>query len=174
MTEWRPVLGWEERYEVSNSGLVRKRGGQEIGQWASKAGYMHVRLSKPRAQLMVHRIVAGAFLGPPKAKLVVNHIDNNPANNSVQNLEWCTQAENLQHAANQGRLIGRYYWRGKRTPVAKLSDAQVRQLRRERAINGTSYQKLGQMFGISKQAAGRCVSGETYADVLPQPPKDTP
>ena len=51
-------------------------------------------------QRPVHRLVADAFLPVVVGKDVINHIDGNKMNNSVMNLEWCTQSENVQHAIN--------------------------------------------------------------------------
>lgn len=54
----------------------------------------------------VHRLVAITHLSPARPEQIeVNHIDNNPSNNNVSNLEWCTAKENINHAARQGRLV---------------------------------------------------------------------
>jgi hypothetical protein len=94
----------------------------------------------------------------------VNHLDCDRANNHAQNLEWCTQLENLKHSANLGRMQ-RDYWKGRRSPNAALSDAQAREIRRIYAEGNSSWESIGRMFEISKRAVGRIVNGETYADV---------
>lgn len=162
--EWQPVDGWPQ-YEVSRCGRVRKKNGKECGQWLNNHGYALVRLSRPRAMLRVHRLVAGAFIPNPHHKPCVNHLNNDRSDNRAENLEWCTQAENIRHADNQGRMQ-RDYWSGKRPPVAALSDEQVRDLRATYSAGGVSLEALGHMFGISKRAAHRCVKQETYSDVL--------
>lgn len=61
-------------------------------------GYLGVTFGQPRVQFYVHRLVAEAFLVKPTEKHIVNHKDGNKANNSLDNLEWVTYTENLQHA----------------------------------------------------------------------------
>jgi hypothetical protein len=159
--EWRPVPGWETRYEVSSIGQVRKVTGGAVGLFLSDRGYLIARLSGPRAQKLAHRLVALAFIPPVPGKPDVNHIDNNRANNVVANLEWCTHAENLSHMARQGRRRG---WpKGVRSPAAKLSDGTVRAIRTDRAA-GASYSALAERHGTSKRTIGRILNGKDYRD----------
>lgn len=70
-----------------------------------RKGYCRVKLSKPIfGRFLVHRIVAETFIPNPNNLSIINHIDNNPSNNNINNLEWCTQSTNLLHAQKQGRL----------------------------------------------------------------------
>lgn len=161
--EWRPVVGGGS-YEVSNLGRVRTSTGRMLGQWKSDTGYMMTRLRAPRRLVRVHRLVAQAFCDNPDGKPSVNHIDADTTNNASSNLEWCTQKENIAHADRLGRMC-RDYWTGKRSPSASLSDDQVREMRRLYGDGGISLEAVGRVFGVSKRAAGRAISRETYADV---------
>jgi hypothetical protein len=51
----------------------------------------------------VHRLVALTYLPNPKNYLVVRHLDNNPLNNHVSNLDWCTQSTNIKQSYYDGR-----------------------------------------------------------------------
>ena len=110
--EWRPVLGWEGLYEVSNFGRVRSLprvvpkkdgktytcGGKLLNQFLHHE-YFVVRL-RYRAEgviAYVHRLVAEAFVYGFFEGAVVNHKDENTHNNSVDNLEWCTNTYNLHY-----------------------------------------------------------------------------
>ena len=71
-------------------------------------GYLAVSLLKKgkRKNKRVHRIVAETFLNNnDKNKNVVNHIDGDKTNNNINNLEWCTQQENVQHALKTGLAV---------------------------------------------------------------------
>lgn len=168
---WRPVDGYEGKYEVSDDGRVRKVCGKELGQWLSELGYCRVRLSAPRAMILVHRLVAKAFIPNPDDKPFVNHIDCCRSNNKAENLEWCTQAENLKHSELLGRMKRGFAQKGKRSFNAKLSDNQAAQIREEYAAGGISLEKLALKHGTSKRTAHRIVNFHTYKP-LPPPPED--
>ena len=149
-------------YQVSETGLVRKTACKTlIGQYLNHGGYPLVRLSKPRKEFFVHRIVALTFIPSIEGKTTVNHIDCNPENNRVPNLEWCTQGENVMHS----RGLGRYpdsYWKGKRSPSAKLSDKTADLIRKDYSAGGTSYQKLATKHGTNKKTVMRIINGVSY------------
>ena len=164
---WKDVVGYEGKYEVSNTGQVRKCSGEVIGQWIDSKGYPLVRLSNPRKVLPVHRIVAFAFIEKPEGKNVINHIDFVTHNNCVDNLEWCTQAENIKHSRDAGRYPDNY-WKGKRSPNAKISDNLAFKIRDEYKQGGISQQKLGDKYGVSKRTVNRIVNNMSYVPLPPE------
>lgn len=91
-------------YEASNLGRIRNaKTGRILKPFDDGRGYMLIDLE--RKQFRVHRIIATTFLinDNPNEKTVVNHKDENPLNNCVDNLEWCTQEYNLNYGTCQER-----------------------------------------------------------------------
>ncbi len=110
MEIFKKIIGYEDRYEVSNYGNVKsklryKRNCDKILKQAIRNSYKFVRLTdefKKVKSFSVHRLVAKAFILNPKHKPEVNHIDGNKINNNETNLEWCTSSENQKHAYDTG------------------------------------------------------------------------
>lgn len=94
--EWRPIVGYEGLYEVSNLGRVR-RASWKIVHGTDFKGYRRINLTKDGKQktFLIHRLVAEAFIPNEHEYRVINHKDECPSNNCIDNLEWCTQKHNM-------------------------------------------------------------------------------
>ena len=110
--EWRPVVGFENVYMVSNYGNVKgviRSGstGNILKPSTNGSGYLSVGLyNHPyHRTCTVHRLVAMAFIPNPENKRTVNHIDGNKRNNRADNLEWATHGENHRHAYRTGLKV---------------------------------------------------------------------
>lgn len=108
---WKKVKGYEGCYEVSNMGNIKSLYSNKIlkpNKIKRNKNYTAVTINLSRFGIstshLVSRIVATAFIPNPKYKPQVNHIDFNPQNNNVTNLEWCTARENYLHSKNAGRM----------------------------------------------------------------------
>ena len=125
MEEWKTVIVNGEvynNYMVSNLGRIKSLSYNRTKQektlkQSQQKGYLYVKLAKngEMKSEIVHRLIAKTFISNPKNKPQVNHKDGNKLNNSVSNLEWCTNGENQKHAFNNGLKRRKF---GKENPNA--------------------------------------------------------
>lgn len=162
---WEPVVGYEGKYEVSDLGRVRSVDRHVFQQGKSvfyngvimtpsvnNSGYLTIRLSRNNKKkgLLIHRIVAEAFLENPNGLPCVNHKDENKLNNNLQNLEWCTMSYNVNYgtatirrARKMGNKIAQYNLKGNLVATYYSSGDAERNT------------------GIAKSAIKDCANGKT-------------
>ena len=99
---WKPVSGFQKRYEVSNTGRIKSlRSGEIIKSCIDTWGYhqIHMSIQGKKVVRSLHREVAAQFIG--KIYDQVDHIDGNKNNNCVSNLRLCTRRENMNFYYNK-------------------------------------------------------------------------
>lgn len=155
---WKPVQGFEGRYEVSSFGRIKalerklhyKDG--RTGKLSEKIlrgtcmniGYMSITFDS-KTRRFVHQVVAQAFLGAAEYRQTVNHKDGNKINNHVENLEWATYKENNNHA----RKTGLNNQHGEKTNLSKYSDQFIGAVRNVHNKYSPNYEDLGRLFGLT-------------------------
>lgn len=181
MEQWKDILGYEEYYEVSNLGRVRSKERilphnindgnyvkkPKILKTQEKKGYEFVAIciDGVRKALPVHRLVAKAFLPNPENKPQVNHIDGNKLNNRLDNLEWATAKENVDHAVRTGLIK-----KGSRSHRAVLNEDIVREIKIKLNNGDTQIsivRWLEATYGIkvSRGLIGRISNGTLWSQV---------
>lgn len=106
---WKPVKGYEDFYEISNLGNVKSlRRNIILKQRLNNKGRYYVNLSDGISQYkskMIYRLVAEAFIPNPNNLPQINHKDENPKNNKLDNLEWCTAKYNVNYGNRTKKSI---------------------------------------------------------------------
>lgn len=107
--EWRDVVGYEGKYQVSSLGRVRNSLTLKVLKNTNNRGYQSVGLfssvKKRQLTYLVHRLVALSFIENPNGLLIINHKDENRGNNRVENLEWCDNYYNNSYGTKNERML---------------------------------------------------------------------
>jgi hypothetical protein len=153
--EWRSIFGWEQWYEISNHGRLRRiayaqHRNRVMSPSPNSDGYLSTMLSRPdrRQCVGIHRLVAAAFIGKCPRGMEVNHIDGVKTNNAAWNLEFVTSRRQKIHALALG------LWHTKVTPEI------VRTIRAE-SLHLTQ-KAIGMKYGIDQSTVSRIVNGHRW------------
>jgi hypothetical protein len=143
---WKPIKGFEGRYDVSNLGRIRsylKRGpGKGTPRFLKgriRSGYTRVSLIDWKNDCDVHTLVLSAFSGPRPDGYVCCHKDNNKQNNCIDNLEWGTQSHNSKDFGTQAC--------GERQGNSKLHPLDVIVIRERRKL-GLTFADISKYYNI--------------------------
>lgn len=168
---WRPVVGYEGIYSVSDYGKVRREkyayghlAGKILnGDW-DRFGYHRVVLfrenqgGRGKERCSSHRLVLSAFVGPANGRQC-NHKNGIKNDNRLENLEWVTSSENHRHAFD---VLGKIVARGATHCHAKLNEDQVRSIR-QRCANGEKQSSLAREFRLNHVTVGDIVRRKNWA-----------
>lgn len=172
--QWLDVAGYIGLYQVSNLGRIRSLDRvvrRKDGRHQSYAGrilspfhgtsnrYYQVQLSKDGSpkKMLVHRIVAAAFIHEIPDGYEVNHIDGDVQNNAACNLAIVLHQQNIDHSIAMG-LKDDY---GEKHTNSKLTNQEAAYIRSQYR-DGVKQVDLARMFGISKQAVNNIVHNKSY------------
>lgn len=179
--EWRPLPGkWSHlNYEVSNLGRIRSLyTGRAMSQRVDSHGYCCVSLSEEghgSRTIVVHPLVARAFVGPRENGNWVNHKNGVKSDNRADNLEWVTPGENVRHAWNTGLCEqnresskAMKMTRTKRGDLINgrrlFDDATVVEIREKRK-QGAGISVLAREYGCGAPTMYQLLAGNTYKNV---------
>ena len=153
METWRDIEGYEGRYQVSDHGNVRSLDYRRTGkprnllQFDTGGGYYCVALyrNRKRKEYKVHRLVALAFCknARPGEFTLVNHKDENPANNRADNLEWCDNLYNINYGTRNSRIS------------ASLTKSEVHKANTMKQSKGVRCVETGETFYSVREAERR-------------------
>lgn len=189
----RDIKGYEDLYAVTEDGRVwaypRKRSSKN-GLWLKqqvlivtknrvksyKCYTVLLYKDKKSKRFLVHRLVAQAYILNPGNKPEVNHINGNTFKNEIDNLEWATRLENMQHAQNSGllnqytekQIVARHKngkMHGKENgakALRKFSTEQAKHIKRLRKQTKRSFASLGREFNVSPKTIANICYDKTY------------
>lgn len=180
MEEWKDINGFDN-YQISNTGKVRNvKRNKELKPCIGGNGYyvINLRCSLKTYTKYIHRLVAEHFLDEPSkeqiiwasetiyGKVQVNHKDGNKTNNHIDNIEWSTGKENIQHACdiglakpippdNKGRSNGQ----------SKLTEEQVLEIRKLYAESGYTQSELAIKYNLNSSTINLIVNRRRWKHI---------
>ena len=123
MTRWKELKEYPG-YPISDTGIViGKRTGKPLVHEVVKGGYLRVNVTDEKGRpkhMLVHRLVAFAFLDNPHNLPFVNHKDENKSNNCANNLEWCDRKYNNNYGTRNQRTAKKHM-----KPVMNVDTGEV-------------------------------------------------
>ena len=170
MEIFKDIVRFENKYQISNTGKVRnKKTGLMLKPKYNQKGYQYVNLSVSKTKSIkwyIHRLVGFHFIPNPNNKPQINHIDGNPSNNVVENLEWVTNEENQHHA-----VLNNLHFQGETHKDSKFTNESVKLLPQLIDI-GFSVADLNKLTGVAVQNIWKIINGKTWRqlNLFPQKP----
>lgn len=184
------------KYLVSQKGEILRLPFYQKGKMEGSYYYRDFRIAKPglnssgypkfninyngvKKTNLIHRLVAKAFISnpDPKNKLQINHKNGIKTDNTINNLEWCTHAENQRHAVETGLLNKSHFLKSSLAQrkkedhypyhqfegPRKLTDDDVRYIRSNG--NNMTYTEIAEKIGCTRKTVANCFNGRFYQDI---------
>ena len=158
MTQWRKIPGYEDLYEISDTGEVRSCvSGRTLSQrWHLRVGHWRVKLwaeNKGRT-FLISRLVLLAFRGVAPVKAwTASHLNGDARDNRLENLAWESMRDNHARRDGHGTML-----RGEDAPWSKLTEKQVQEIR----ASTEAQTVLGERYGVHQSQVSRVRTGSRW------------
>jgi hypothetical protein len=161
MEIWSKIRDYPN-YEISNIGRVKSinYSKERILKLQNMNGYDRVGLSinGVTTLFLVHRLVALAFIDNVNNHSFINHINGIKNDNRVENLEWCTSTENLNHAlVNNLRIMPN----GEKHHNSKLTETQVLEIRKSNLLQ----KELTKLYNVKQPLISAIINGKKWKHI---------
>lgn len=160
----KEIEGYEGRYSITKEGEVYSHiRNRNLVPYKDSNGYFMIGLRKDgnRKMYKLHRIIAEHFIPNLDNKPQVNHKNGIKVDNNLDNLEWVTNAENVQHAFDNGLAVG---LKGEKNPSSILTEADVKEIR-DLIKEGMKLKEIASSYNISRRSINNIKLNRTWKDV---------
>lgn len=162
---WKDIPNYEGIYQVSNLGRVKSLKKSIILKSCSVGGYDKVilYLNKTPKHHLIHRLVLQTF--KPERYFegaVCNHKNSIKNCNNLDNLEWCTQKENVNHSHNNGLNT---ILKGEEQSASKLTDKMVNIIRKNSKTKEFTQAELSRLFNVSTSTIYKVVHNKAWTHI---------
>lgn len=157
MGEWQDIPGYRGYYAINEYGdVLSVRRNKVLVPVKVSNGYLSVQLSVlgKVKRIRIARMVAELFVPNPNGYPQVNHKDGIKTNNHKDNLEWCTQSQNVTHAYDMGLMAS------ERDGNAKLTIRDVKYIRSQKGKK--FHREIAEEMGVCKSTIGFILRGESW------------
>lgn len=155
--ESKKVIYDDAEYTVFEDGRILNSKGRELKWSYNRDGYPYVNLRK--RNMLVHRLVALAFVPNPHGYPIVDHKDSNRKNPHASNLDWVTPAENNHRAAEKGA------YRGENHSQSKLRELDVVAIKCMAKYSGLNARQIAEKYPVSQRTITYILNGERWKHV---------
>ena len=157
MEQWKPIIGFEDIYEVSDHGNIRSLKSNKLKKisFDKTTNRLFVNLWKNNKQnvVRVHKLVLETFVGKCPEGMECCHNDGNSLNNHLSNLRWDTHTNNIHDRIKHGTSN-----RGERCGTAKLTLKQVKAIRKDDRLQCL----IAQDYNIAESMISRIKNGKRW------------
>lgn len=165
---WKDIIEYEGLYQISSFGNVksfkRYKEGKLLQPKSDKDGYKEIGIRDiqgNRKFKRVHRIVAEAFLENPNNYTFVNHKDNDPSNNNIENIEWCTIEYNNKYRFSNGNASHK----GSKHPIASITEETAIKIYKLGHSGNYTETQLAKMFNTTRSVVNKIRLDKSWTHV---------